>query len=169
MNIVISHVVALSNNNVIGVDNNLPWNLKTDLNHFKNYTTNKIIVMGRKTFESIGRPLPNRLNFVVSRTIGEIENAFVFKSTKEAIDAAKKKCLDDGNYNEIVIIGGGYLFKDTLEITNKLVLTNVDCDINGDVYYPDIDFKFWKEKSSENFSRNEDNDYNFTVKVYERI
>ncbi len=169
MNIIISHVVALSNNNVIGVDNNLPWNLKTDLNHFKNYTTNKIIVMGRKTFESIGRPLPNRLNFVVSRTIGEIENAFVFKSTKEAIDAAKKKCLDDGNYNEIVIIGGGYLFKDTLEITNKLVLTNVDCDINGDVYYPDIDFKFWKEKSSENFSRNEDNDYNFTVKVYERI
>lgn len=169
MNIIISHVVALSNNNVIGVDNNLPWNLKTDLNHFKNYTTNKIIVMGRKTFESIGRPLPNRLNFVVSRTIGEIENAFVFKSTKEAIDAAKKKCLDDGNYNEIVIIGGGYLFKDTLEITNKLVLTNVDCDINGDVYYPDIDFKFWKEKSSENFSRNEDNDYNFTVKVYEKI
>ena len=169
MNIIISHVVALSNNNVIGVDNNLPWNLKTDLNHFKNYTTNKIIVMGRKTFESIGRPLPNRLNFVVSRTIGEIENAFVFKSTKEAIDAAKKKCLDDENYNEIVIIGGGYLFKDTLEITNKLVLTNVDCDINGDVYYPDIDFKFWKEKSSENFSRNEDNDYNFTVKVYERI
>ena len=169
MNIIISHVVALSNNNVIGVDNNLPWNLKTDLNHFKNYTTNKIIVMGRKTFESIGRPLPNRLNFVVSRTIGEIENAFVFKSTKEAIDAAKKKCLDDGNHNEIVIIGGGYLFKDTLEITNKLVLTNVDCDINGDVYYPDIDFKLWKEKSSENFSRNEDNDYNFTVKVYERI
>ncbi len=169
MNIIISHVVALSNNNVIGVDNNLPWNLKTDLNHFKNYTTNKIIVMGRKTFESIGRPLPNRLNFVVSRTIDEIENAFVFKSTKEAIDAAKKKCLDDGNYNEIVIIGGGYLFKDTLEITNKLVLTNVDCDINGDVYYPDIDFKFWKEKSSENFSRNEDNDFNFTVKVYEKI
>ena len=169
MNIIISHVVALSNNNVIGVDNNLPWNLKTDLNHFKNYTTNKIIVMGRKTFESIGRPLPNRLNFVVSRTIDEIENAFVFKSTKEAIDAAKKKCLDDENYNEIVIIGGGYLFKDTLEITNKLVLTNVDCDINGDVYYPDIDFKFWKEKSSENFSRNEDNDYNFTVKVYEKI
>ena len=91
MNIVISHVVALSNNNVIGVDNNLPWNLKTDLIHFKNYTTNKIIVMGRKTFESIGRPLPNRLNFVVSRTIGEIENAFVFKSTEEAIDAAKEK------------------------------------------------------------------------------
>ena len=63
---VISHVVALSNNSVIGVDNNLPWNLKTDLLHFKEYTTNKIIIMGRKTYESIGKPLPNRVNYVVS-------------------------------------------------------------------------------------------------------
>ena len=62
--IIISHVVALSNNNVIGKDNDLPWNLKTDLKHFKDYTSNKIIVMGRKTFESIGRPLPNRINYV---------------------------------------------------------------------------------------------------------
>ena len=67
----ISHVVALSNNNVIGVNNNLPWNLKTDLAHFKNYTSNKIIVMGRKTYESIGRPLPNRINLIVSNTINE--------------------------------------------------------------------------------------------------
>ncbi len=169
MNIVISHVVALSNNNVIGVDNNLPWNLKTDLIHFKNYTTNKIIVMGRKTYESIGRPLPNRLNFIVSKTIGEIENAFVFKSTKEAIDAAKEKCLGNENYNEIVIIGGGYLFRDTLTITNKLVLTCVDCNIAGDIYYPNIDLSLWKEKSSESFSKNEDNEYNFTVRVYEKF
>ena len=70
--IVISHVVALSNNNVIGVNNDLPWNLKKDLAHFKNYTTNKIILMGRKTYESIGRPLPNRINFVVSNTLKNI-------------------------------------------------------------------------------------------------
>ena len=169
MNIVISHVVALSNNNVIGVDNNLPWNLKTDLMHFKNYTTNKIIVMGRKTYESIGKPLPNRLNFIVSKTIGEIENAFVFKSTEEAIDAAKEKCFGNENYNEIVIIGGGYLFRDTLTITNKLVLTCVDCNIAGDIYYPNIDLSLWKEKSSESFSKNEDNEYNFTVRVYEKF
>ena len=169
MNIIISHVVALSNNNVIGVDNNLPWNLKTDLNHFKNYTTNKIIVMGRKTFESIGRPLPNRLNFIVSKTIGEIENAFVFKSTEEAIDAAKEKCFGNENYNEIVIIGGGYLFRDTLKIANKLVLTNVNCEIEGDVFYPDIDFNEWQEKSSENFSKDIDNDYDFKVRVLERV
>ena len=77
--ITISHVVALSVNKVIGVDNNLPWNLKTDLSHFKEYTTNKIIIMGRKTFESIGRPLPNRINYVVSNTIDKIEGASVLK------------------------------------------------------------------------------------------
>ena len=81
--IVISHVVALSNNNVIGVNNDLPWNLKKDLAHFKEYTTNKIIIMGRKTFESIGRPLPNRINFVVSKTIKDIEGAHFFTSTKD--------------------------------------------------------------------------------------
>ena len=73
--ITISHVVALSNNNVIGVENRLPWNLKTDLAHFKEYTTNKIIVMGRKTYESIGRPLPNRENLIVSNTLNKIGRA----------------------------------------------------------------------------------------------
>ena len=169
MSIIISHVVALSNNNVIGVDNKLPWNLKTDLKHFKNYTTDKILLMGRKTFESIGRPLPNRINYVVSTTVNEIDGTKVFKSTEDAIKAANKKCANDSKYNEIVIIGGGYLFRDTIEMTNKLVLTNVDCEIEGDVFYPDIDFNDWKEKSSEKFSRDTDNDYDFTVRVLERI
>ena len=93
--IVISHVVALSNNNVIGVNNDLPWNLKKDLAHFKEYTTNKIILMGRKTFESIGRPLPNRINFVVSKTIKDIEGAHVFTSTEEALSNANNLCVEN--------------------------------------------------------------------------
>ena len=166
---IISHVVALSNNNVIGVDNMLPWNLKRDLQHFKNYTTNKILLMGRKTYESIGRPLPNRINYVISTTIDEIDGAEVFKSIDDAIDAANKKCEAHNEHNEIVIIGGGYLFRDTLKITNKLVLTNVNCEIEGDVFYPDIDFNEWQEKSSENFSKDIDNDYDFKVRVLERV
>ena len=78
MKTIISHVVALSNNRVIGKDNDLPWNLKTDLKHFREYTTNKILIMGRKTFESIGRPLPNRKNIIVSKTIQSVEGAKVF-------------------------------------------------------------------------------------------
>ena len=124
---IISHVVALSNNNVIGVDNNLPWNLKTDLLHFKEYTTNKIIIMGRKTYESIGKPLPNRVNYVVSTTIDQIEGAFVFKSTQDAIDDAINYCEKE-NKKEKKINAGGILYKDTLPVTNKLLKTKVDSE-----------------------------------------
>ena len=165
---IISHVVALSNNNVIGVDNNLPWNLKTDLSHFKEYTTNKVIVMGRKTYESIGRPLPNRVNYVVSRTIDKIDGAYVFNSIESAIKNAKDYCNKNG-LNEIVIIGGGFLFRDTLSITNKLVLTKVDCEIKGDVFYPEIDLSNWLEEDSKSFSKDADNDYDFIVSSYERV
>ena len=165
--VTISHVVALSNNNVIGVNNSLPWNLKTDLAHFKNYTSNKIIVMGRKTYESIGRPLPNRINLIVSNTIKEINGAELFKSTEDAINKAKELCINK-NLDEIIIIGGGYLFRDTLSITNKLVLTKVDCDIEGDVFYPDVDINEWEKLSSEHFTKDSDNDYDFTVITYEK-
>ena len=165
---VISHVVALSNNNVIGVDNDLPWSLKTDLSHFKKYTTNKIIIMGRKTYESIGKPLPNRVNYVVSQTINEIEGAIVCNSTENAIESAKELCSKE-NLNEIVIIGGGYLFRDTVSITNKLIITRVDCDIDGDVFYPDIDLSNWKKLESIKFLKDTNNDYDFEVITYERI
>ena len=165
--VTISHVVALSNNNVNGVNNSLPWNLKTDLAHFKNYTSNKIIVMGRKTYESIGRPLPNRINLIVSNTIKEINGAELFKSTEDAINKAKELCINK-NLDEIIIIGGGYLFRDTLSITNKLVLTKVDCNIEGDVFYPDIDLNEWEKLSSEHFTKDSDNDYDFTVITYEK-
>jgi len=165
--VTISHVVALSNNNVIGVNNSLPWNLKTDLAHFKNYTSNKIIVMGRKTYESIGRPLPNRINLIVSNTIKEVNGAELFKSTEDAINKAKELCINK-NLNEIIIIGGGYLFRDTLSITNKLVLTKVDCNIEGDVFYPDIDLDEWQKLSSEHFTKDLNNDYDFTVITYEK-
>ena len=167
--ITISHVVALSNNNVIGVDNNLPWNLKTDLAHFKDYTTNKIIVMGRKTFESIGRPLPNRKNLIVSNTLNEINGAYIYKSTEEAIKNAKEMCINNEIYNEIVIIGGGYLFRDTLKITNKLVLSEVDCEIDGDVFYPKINLEEWNEVGSKKFMKDSAIDFDFGGKVYERL
>tara|TARA_B100000212_G_scaffold341398_1_gene324468 strand:- start:6215 stop:6718 length:504 start_codon:yes stop_codon:yes gene_type:complete len=166
--IIISHVVALSNNDVIGKDNDLPWNLKTDLKHFKEYTTNKLLIMGRKTYESIGRPLPNRINYVVSNTLNNVDGVTVFGSTEEAIKDAKEVCFQKGK-DEIVIIGGGYLFRDTLEIANKLVLTKVDCDIEGDVFYPKIDYSDWKNTSSNFFFKDKENDYDFTVEEYIRI
>ena len=166
---IISHVVAMSNNNVIGVDNNLPWNLKTDLAHFKEYTSNKIIIMGRKTYESIGRPLPNRTNFIVSRTLNSVEGAYVFNNLEDSIQAAKELSTENHEQSEVVIIGGGYLFRDSISTFNKLVLTRVDCDIEGDVYYPNIDFSKWHLTDSKSFKKDRDNDYDFKVEEYIKL
>ena len=169
MNSVISHVVAMSSNNVIGVNNKLPWQLKDDLEHFKKYTTGKIIIMGRKTFESIGRPLPNRQNFVISSNLKEIDGISIFKSLEKAIIAAKKYNKNLNSSQEIAIIGGGYLFRDSINYFNKLVLTRVDCEIDGDVYYPKIELKNWELESSESFLKSEVNQYNFSVEVYKKL
>ena len=166
---IISHLVAVSNDLVIGVDNDLPWNLKDDLAHFKKYTLNKIIIMGRKTFESIGRPLPNRINYVISRTVKEIDGANVFDNLDDAMLAAEKHNDEMGIINEIVIIGGGYLFKETLPVMNKLVITKVDCNVLGDIYYPKVEMEKFKLVNSESYTKNSDNDYDFTIEEYEKL
>ena len=166
---IISHLVAVSNDLVIGVDNDLPWNLKDDLAHFKKYTLNKIIIMGRKTFESIGRPLPNRINYVISRTVKEIDGANVFDNLEDAMLAAEKHNGEMGIINEIVIIGGGYLFKETLPVMNKLVITKVDCNVLGDIYYPKVEMEKFKLVNSESYTKNLDNDYDFKIEEYIKL
>jgi len=165
----ISHLVAVSKNLVIGVDNNLPWNLKADLAHFKKYTLNKIIIMGRKTYESIGRPLPNRINYVVSRTLNEIPGTVVFNSLENAISAAEQENIKMNRDNEIVIIGGGHIFQETSESMNKLIITRVDCDIDGDIYYPDIDLTRWDLIKTESYEKDSENDYNFKIEEYIKL
>ena len=165
----ISHLVAVSKNLVIGVDNNLPWNLKADLAHFKKYTLDKIIIMGRKTYESIGRPLPNRINYVVSRTLNEIPGSVVFNSLENAISAAEQENIKMNRDNEIVIIGGGHIFQETSESMNKLIITRVDCDIDGDIYYPDIDLTRWDLIKTESYEKDSENDYNFKIEEYIKL
>jgi len=125
--------------------------------------------MGRKTFESIGRPLPNRKNIVISSTL-DIQDGFdVVPSLSQAIEAAdewnKKNSLDD----EIILIGGGYVFEESKNIVNKLVLTRVDCEIDGDVFYPQIDFNSWKIISTESYHRDDENEYDFRVETLVRV
>ena len=166
---IISHLVAVSNDLVIGVDNDLPWNLKADLAHFKKYTLNKIIIMGRKTYESIGRPLPNRINYVVSRTLKEISGTYVFSSLEEAILNAEKKNLQMNIENEIVIIGGGHIFEETAQSINKLIITRVDCNIDGDIYYPKFNLQKWELISTESYKKDSENDYDFKIEEYVRL
>ena len=162
---IISHLVALSNNFVIGVNNDLPWKLKKDLQHFSAYTQNKAIVMGRKTFESIGRPLPNRKNIVISSSLESQEGLEVVPNLNQAIEVASQWNKDNLAGEEIVLIGGGYVFEESKNIVNKLVLTRVECEINGDVFYPQIDLSDWKEISQESFKRDSENEYDFRIET----
>ena len=162
---IISHLVALSNNFVIGVNNELPWKLKKDLQHFSAYTQNKAIVMGRKTFESIGRPLPNRKNIVISSWLEPHEGLEVVSNLNQAIEVASLWNKDNSTEEEIVLIGGGYVFKESKNIVNKLVLTRVECEIDGDVFYPQIDLSNWKEISKESYKRDSENEYDFKIET----
>ena len=162
---IISHLVALSNNFVIGVNNDLPWKLKKDLQHFSTYTQNKAIVMGRKTYESIGRPLPNRKNIVISSSLESQEGLEVVPNLNQAIEVASQWNKDKLAGEEIVLIGGGYVFEESKNIVNKLVLTRVECEINGDVFYPQIDLSDWKEISQESFKRDSENEYDFRIET----
>lgn len=162
---IISHLVALSNNFVIGVNNDLPWKLKKDLQHFSAYTQNKAIVMGRKTYESIGRPLPNRKNIVISSSLESQEDLEVVPNLNQAIEVASQWNKDNSAGEEIVLIGGGYVFEESKNIVNKLVLTRVECEINGDIFYPQIDLSDWKEISQESFKRDNENEYDFRIET----
>tara|TARA_B100000530_G_scaffold180928_1_gene114429 strand:+ start:315 stop:827 length:513 start_codon:yes stop_codon:yes gene_type:complete len=163
---IISHLVALSNNFVIGVNNDLPWKLKKDLQHFSAYTQNKAIVMGRKTFESIGRPLPNRKNIVISSTLNTQVGIEVVSSLDQGIKLASQWNNDNAGGEEIVLIGGGYVFEESKDIVNKLVLTRVECEIEGDVFYPEIDLSNWEKILTESFKQDSENEYNFKVETY---
>ena len=163
---IISHLVALSNNFVIGVNNDLPWKLKKDLQHFSAYTQNKAIVMGRKTFESIGRPLPNRKNIVISSTLNAQEGIEIASALHQGIEIASQWNKDTIGNKEVVLIGGGYVFEESKNIVNKLVLTRVECEIEGDVFYPEIDLGNWEKVSTESFKQDSENEYNFRIETY---
>jgi dihydrofolate reductase len=163
---IISSLVAMNRSLLIGKDNDLPWHLKDDLAHFKNYSMNKPIVMGRNTYESIGRPLPNRHNIVITTTINELDGAVVVNNFPDAIETAKKYCLAN-NQDEIVIIGGAKIFTLAKDMINKLVITWVEAnELVGDVYYPRFNLENWIEQSQKSFKKNADNDYDFVIKEY---
>lgn len=127
----VSIVVATAANGVIGNDNDLIWHLPADLKHFKAVTSGSSIVMGRKTFESIGRPLPKRENIIITRQVDlTIEGCLVVNSLEEAIDQAESE--------EVFIIGGGEIYKQAIELADKIYLTKIHQDFEGDTVFPEI-------------------------------
>lgn len=139
----ISLIVAAAKNNVIGINNELPWHLPQDLRYFKSQTLGKPIIMGRKTFESIGKPLPGRLNIVMTRQLNwHFDDICVANSFDEAKILAESVALSSGA-DEIMVIGGAELYKAALPIATRIYLTRVDVSPAGDAFFPDISSNEW--------------------------
>lgn len=157
----ISLIVAMDANNVIGQDNDMPWHLPDDLKFFKKNTQNKIVIMGRKTFQSIGsKPLPNRRNIVISRNQSfDVNGADLYVSVEQAILSCPKQ-------DEVMIIGGGQLYKMMLPYATKLYITHVEASIEGDTVFPSWSIDDWQESSSEHHSTDEKHQFAFSFKTY---
>ena len=157
----ISIIVAVAENGAIGKDNQLLWRLSDDLKQFKALTSGHAVIMGRKTFESIGKPLPNRTNIVITRQgkVSDDESVLTANSIKKAIEVAKE--IKGGD--EIFIIGGGNIYEQSLSLTDKIYLTEVKVTIDGDTFFPELNANEWKEISRKSYQKNEKNDHDFDV------
>lgn len=161
----LSIVVAVSENNAIGKDNQLLWHLPTDLKHFKEITSGNTIIMGRKTYDSIGRPLPNRRNIVITRSTDlELPNVEVVNT----LEAALALC-DDEKEKQIFVIGGAEIYKHALPLANKIYLTTVHQTYDADVFFPDLNKEDWKETSSAYHQADEKNNVAYTFSTLERL
>ncbi len=148
----------MSKNRVIGRDNDMPWHLSNDLKNFKRITMGKTVVMGRLTYQSIGRPLPDRKNIVLSRNLVD-KNVLIFNNLQEVLNFLKDE-------DEVFIIGGEDIYCQTINKANKIYLTTIDKEIIGDKYFPDIDLSSWNKISSESYIKDENNTHNFQSEVY---
>ena len=160
---IISFIAAMGKNRVIGKDNSLPWKLPADMKHFHDLTVGKPIIMGRKTFESIGKPLPNRTNIIITRDQNyKAENCIVVHSIDEALKAS------EGN-EEVMVIGGAQIYKEFLAKANRMYLTFIDAEIDGDTYFPAYKIEEWKEISYEEHERDAENPHDYRFVVLEKI
>ncbi len=158
----ISIIVAIAKNGVIGDKNSLLWHISEDLRFFKRTTSGHPVIMGRKTYESLGRPLPNRENVVISRTIDSIEGCRVVRSLEEAIALFPAE-------EEVFIIGGAQIYALALEVADRFYLTRVDHEYEGDTSFPSWDESYWQLVSREEHERGEKYPHPFAFELYERI
>ena len=157
----ISCIAALSTNRLIGVDGSLPWYLPKDLQTFKRLTMGKPILMGRKTYASIGRPLPNRENLVLSRSSHSMDGVRVFGDLSAAVDSVPSD-------QELMIIGGGEIYRLCLPMANRLYLSVVEGDFEGDAYFPALESDAWRVTEVERFPQDDRNAHSFTLYTLNR-
>ena len=158
---IISLIAALAADRVIGMENAMPWHLPADLAWFKRNTLNKPVIMGRKTFESIGRPLPGRLNIVMSSQPGAHDGVTWVSSVDAAIAAA-------GDVEEVMVMGGGHVYGQFLARADRLYLTHIDAEVEGDTHFPDYEPDEWESTFSEFHDADEQNSHGFCFEILDR-
>lgn len=162
-------VVAMANNGVIGRDNELPWHLPADLKYFKKITMKRPIIMGRLTYESIGRPLPGRCNIVITRNVAwQAEGVHTFTDIEEALNYARDRAQLE-SVDEMMVIGGEQIFRQLLDRANRLYLTLIDAEVEGDASFPDIDYSQWQECFREKHSPDSQNVFGYNFLVLDRV
>lgn len=165
----LSMIVAQAQNRVIGRENKLPWYLPGDLKYFKQVTMGKPVIMGRKTYESIGKPLPGRLNVVITRdTAYRLEGAKVVHSLAEAIELSESQAFIDG-VEEAMIIGGEQIYAQALPLAERLYVTQVHAEVEGDAYFPALLLSEWDELGRDDFKAEGPNPFDYSFVVYQRV
>ena len=164
----LSIIVAVAENGVIGKDNAMPWQLPEDMQHFKRVTMGKPIVMGRKTYESIGRPLPGRTNIVISRNLAfHAEGVEVMHSLEDALTLAKELAGREGA-EEVMVMGGAQIYAAAIPMADRMYITEVHASVDGDAVLCDIDWSVWRETSRDNRDAQPPNPYNYSFVCYDR-
>lgn len=166
---ILSIISAIGKNNELGLGNALLWDLPRDMKHFRETTSGHPVIMGRKTFESIGRPLPNRRNIIITRdTSYAHEGAEVVHSLEEAINIFKYAVNPPPHGDEVFVIGGAEIYKQSIDHADKLYITHVDGEFKADAFFPAIDTNFWQKAKSEVFPADEQNHYGMEFAIYEK-
>lgn len=168
MSVHVALIAAVARNNVIGVSGKLPWHLPSDLAFFKRVTMGKPIIMGRKTYETIGRPLPGRVNIVVTaRKRYDAHGIQIGRSFDQAVELARKAAIA-ARVDEIFVIGGGEIYRQAIGDADRLYITHVDADPEGDTHFPSIDPAIWTGWAASGVAPGEKDTHSFVVRVYER-
>ncbi|MGQ0738480.1 MAG: type 3 dihydrofolate reductase [Bacteroidota bacterium] len=161
----ISLIVAAATNNAIGKDGKMPWRLPNDMKHFKNITWGMPVVMGRKTFESLGKVLPGRKNIIISRQPGwKADGTVVVKSIEDALFVARET-----DAKEVMVVGGGEIYKALFDKASRIYLTRVEAEPEADTFFPSLDPKQWWLVNQKNHEADEKNAYNYSFQTWERI
>lgn len=160
-------VVARARNGVIGREGDMPWRLPSDLKHFKAATLGAPVIMGRKTYQSIGRPLPGRANLVVSRTGFEAEGVEILTTLEEAVERASALAVESGA-EKVSVIGGGEIYRQALSIADELHITEVAADIDGDTVFPEIDSRLWERTAVSEPVKGENDSHSVCFSVWRR-